>query len=291
MVKVGFVGFGLMAGSIAHALIDCNNNFGKDYVIVATSRHLEPVRKAKEEGVVNIVADSLDSTFSDCDLILLSTPVITITEYLQKLKGIVKPDCIISDIGSVKEIIHNAAHNLDLDEQFVGGHPMAGSEKTGYDNSSSDIIRGAKFIITPTEKTTDDKIEFMKTFALDINMKPLVMDYKTHDKTVAAVSHVPHLISTALVHVVADNDDADNHMQLLAAGSFRDMTRVAASSPEMWEQICMTNPDAICDILDQYISKLEEIKSNIKDQKNGYVQGLFEMSRDYRNSFVKKIPQ
>ena len=114
---------------------------------------------------------------------------------------------------------------------------MAGSEKTGYENSSSSIIKGARYIITPTKETKPEKIEFMKQFASDVGMNPIVMDYHVHDKSVAAISHVPHLLSTALVHVVSDNDDEEKHMQLLAAGCFRDMSRVAASSPEMWEQI------------------------------------------------------
>ena len=95
---------------------------------------------------------------------------------------------------------------------------MAGSEKTGYENSGSSIIKGARYIITPTKETKPEKIEFMKQFASDVGMRPIVMDYHVHDKSVAAISHVPHLLSTALVHVVPDNDDEEKHMQLLAAG-------------------------------------------------------------------------
>jgi len=281
---VGFVGFGLIAGAMAHALKES----GKEYSIIATSRRLDPVIQAKDDGIVDIIALGVDKTFAQCDMVVLSTPVITITEYMKTIKAIVKPDCIITDIGSVKTVIHEAAKECDIDKQFIGGHPMAGSEKTGYANSNSSIIRGARFIITPTEYTMDDKIEFMKEFAKDLGMRPLVMDYKIHDRTVAAISHVPHLLSSALVHVVADNDDKDNHMQLLAAGCFRDMSRVAASSPEMWEQISLTNSEAISDILGQYITMLEDIKKNIDEKKPGYVADLFEMSKAYREDFQKK---
>ena len=108
---------------------------------------------------------------------------------------------------------------------------------------------------------------------------------------VAAISHVPHLLSTALVHVVSDNDDEEKHMQLLAAGCFRDMSRVAASSPEMWEQICLTNSSAISNILEQYIEMLETIKDNIDKKTPGYVASLFEMSREYRNSLESRHPE
>lgn len=227
--KVGFIGFGLIAGALAHALKES----GRDYHITATSRHLEPVNAAVADGIVDVAAPAVDETFAQCDIILLCTPVITITEYLTKLKAIASPDCIITDVGSVKTIIHEAADSLGLNDRFIGGHPMAGSEKTGYENSSSSIIKGARYIITPTKETKPEKIEFMKQFASDVGMHPIVMDYHVHDKSVAAISHVPHLLSTALVHVVSDNDDEEKHMQLLAAGCFRDMSRVAASSPEM----------------------------------------------------------
>ena len=168
---------------------------------------------------------------------------------------------------------------------------MAGSEKTGYENSGSSIIKGARYIITPTKETKPEKIEFMKQFASDVGMRPIVMDYHVHDKSVAAISHVPHLLSTALVHVVSDNDDEEKHMQLLAAGCFRDISRVAASSPEMWEQICLTNSSAISNILEQYIEMLETIKDNIDKKTPGYVASLFEMSREYRNSLESRHPE
>ena len=228
--KVGFIGFGLIAGALAHALKES----GRDYHITATSRHLEPVKAAVADGIVDVAAPAVDETFAQCDIILLCTPVITITEYLTKLKAIASPDCIITDVGSVKTIIHDAS---------------------------------------------------------DVGMNPIVMDYHVHDKSVAAISHVPHLLSTALVHVVSDNDDEEKHMQLLAAGCFRDMSRVAASSPEMWEQICLTNSSAISNILEQYIEMLETIKDNIDKKTPGYVASLFEMSREYRNSLESRHPE
>lgn len=151
--KVGFIGFGLIAGALAHALKES----GRDYHITATSRHLEPVIAAVADGIVDVAAPAVDETFAQCDIILLCTPVITITEYLTKLKAIASPDCIITDVGSVKTIIHEAADSLGLNDRFIGGHPMAGSEKTGYENSSSSIIKGARYIITPTKETKPEK--------------------------------------------------------------------------------------------------------------------------------------
>ena len=281
--KVGFIGFGLIAGSIAHALRESGNN----YNIIATSRRLEPVYKAKEDGVVDDVLDCVDDRFANCDFIILCTPVITMNDYLKQLKDIVKSGCIITDVGSVKTSIHNTVKELDMENVFIGGHPMAGSELTGYANSSSAIMKNARYVITPTSKTTNEQLERFKALVYDMKANPIVMDYTIHDKSVAAISHLPHLISTALVKLVSEQDDNDKHMQMLAAGSFRDMTRVAASSPEMWDQICASNSQDISVLLGDYIDILSEIKKNIDNKTPGYVNELFEMSREYKNSFRK----
>ena len=285
--KIGFIGLGLIGGSIAKAI----RRYYPDYEIVAFDKNRETLALATQESIINVACTSIDDNFRGCNYIFLCAPVAFNTAYLKQMMPYLHDDMILTDVGSVKTIIHEAADSLGLNDRFIGGHPMAGSEKTGYENSGSSIIKGARYIITPTKETKPEKIEFMKQFALDVGMRPIVMDYHVHDKSVAAISHVPHLLSTALVHVVSDNDDEEKHMQLLAAGCFRDMSRVAASSPEMWEQICLTNSSAISNILEQYIEMLETIKDNIDKKTPGYVASLFEMSREYRNSLESKHPE
>ena len=285
--KIGFIGLGLIGGSIAKAI----RRYYPDYEIVAFDKNRETLALATQESIINVACTSIDDNFRGCNYIFLCAPVAFNTAYLKQMMPYLHDDMILTDVGSVKTIRHEAADSLGLNDRFIGGHPMAGSEKTGYENSGSSIIKGARYIITPTKETKPEKIEFMKQFALDVGMRPIVMDYHVHDKSVAAISHVPHLLSTALVHVVSDNDDEEKHMQLLAAGCFRDMSRVAASSPEMWEQICLTNSSAISNILEQYIEMLETIKDNIDKKTPGYVASLFEMSREYRNSLESKHPE
>lgn len=169
-----------------------------------------------------------------------------------------------------------------MEDMFIGGHPMAGSELTGYANSSAAIMKNARYVITPTAKTTDAQLERFKALICDMKANPIVMDYATHDKTVAAISHLPHLISTALVKLVSKHDDSEKHMQMLAAGSFRDMTRVAASSPEMWDQICASNSEDISALLGDYIDILSEIKNNIDNKTPGYVNELLKCPESIR---------
>ena len=283
--NVGFIGFGLIAGALAHALKES----GKDYHIIATSRHLEPVNMAMTDGIVDEAASGVDNTFAKCDIIVLCTPVITITEYMEKLKGIVSSDCIITDVGSVKTIIHEAAGSLGLDSQFIGGHPMAGSERSGFNNSSDTLLKGAIYILTPTNESPADKLDWLKQTVEELGAVPVVMDCKQHDYAVAGISHVPHLISAALAILAKNNDDYENHMHTLAAGGFKDTTRIAASSPEMWEQICVTNRDAISTLLGKYIKELNIIKSHIDNDSDeecsDYVKNLFNTAGEYRNSF------
>ena len=238
---------------------------------------------------MDIVATEVDNSFKNCDYIFLCTPVITITYYLQALKNVIKPECIITDVGSVKGYIHQAVHDAGLDSQFIGGHPMAGSERSGFNNSSDTLLKGAIYILTPTNESPADKLDWLKQTVEELGAVSVVMDCKQHDYAVAGISHVPHLISAALAILAKNNDDYENHMHTLAAGGFKDTTRIAASSPEMWEQICVTNRDAISTLLGKYIKELNIIKSHIDNDSDeecsDYIKNLFNTAGEYRNSF------
>ena len=280
-MEFGFVGFGLIGGSIAKALKIAHPNC----TITATTRTLSVLEPAKKDGVVDNIVPTVNESFDNCDYIFLCTPVITITQYLKQLKPFIKKSCIITDVGSVKGAIHKAVTQLDMEDNFIGGHPMAGSELTGYLNSSADIMINAKYVITPTKKTTQEQLQAYVQLVKDCKAYPVVMDYSLHDYTVAGISHVPHIISASLAKLVMDNDDNSHYMHLLAAGGFKDTTRIAASSPEMWDQICATNSDAICELLTKYIDLLANVRDNINNKTDGYVSDLFDTSRNYRNTF------
>lgn len=278
---IGFIGFGLIGGSIAKAL----KQLHPDCRIIASSRSIEPLLKAQEEGVIDIVSDGVNDIFSDCDIIFICTPVVTITKYLEQLKPIIKKDCIITDVGSVKGIVHEAASKLDMDENFIGGHPMAGSELSGYSHSYAGLLEGARYVVTPSPKTTPEQLEKYIQLIKELKAIPIVMDYEKHDYSAAAISHLPHLISAALAKLVKDSDDEEAYMHLLAAGGFRDTTRIAASSPEMWEQICASNSDAIISLLGNYIDLLNELKNKLSNDDFSYINELFKEAGSYRNTF------
>lgn len=281
MLNIGFIGFGLIGGSIARILKIKN----PDCIITAFSRSTEPLQQAKLDGNIDIITSKIDSTFSNCNYIFLCTPVQYNAEYLKKLKPFINKNCIITDVGSVKENIHKSVIELGMEENFIGGHPMAGSEKTGYANSSAYLLENAFYAITPTSLTRDENLNQYVELVKQFGSIPVIVDYKQHDYSVAGISHLPHIIAGSLVNLVKDSDNEEALMKMLAAGGFKDITRIASSSPEMWEQICMTNSHAIVSLLNDYITSLSEIKSNIEQQNSNFIYQLFEKSREYRNSF------
>ena len=162
---------------------------------------------------------------------------------------------------------------------------MAGSEKTGYLYSRAELCKGAIYPITPTGENKPDDIEKYRTIIQGIGFKPIVMSPEEHDRTAAAISHIPHLAAAELTLLVRDNENQNKHMQLLASTGFRDTTRIAASSADVWQQICMSNADNISELLEQYIEKLTELKDAIDTRNYAYIEKLFTDSKLYRSLF------
>ncbi|MCR4791470.1 MAG: prephenate dehydrogenase [Lachnospiraceae bacterium] len=280
MSKYGFVGLGLIGGSLARAL----KNHDESNVIVAYNRSPEPLEQAVSDGVVDIALHEIGEGLSDCDVIFLCLPVVTNAQALSTLSPYVGDKTIVTDVSSVKCSIMKAADEAGLREHFVGGHPMAGSERTGYIASSKDLYRNAYYIITPFEEG-DPKAEVLKKLSEDIGAIPIVMDAEKHDRIVAGVSHIPHLAAAALVELVKNNDYSDGLMKVVAAGGFKDITRVASSSPAMWKEICESNDVNISAFLGDLIDRLSEIRKNVSEGNGEYIADLFDDAGTYRNSF------
>lgn len=284
-LTIGFIGLGLIGGSIARVLKAKH----PDYTFIAFSRSRAPLEEALSDGVLDEIIPAVDTSFSVCDYIFLCTPVEYNSMYLEKLKPLIKDTCIITDVGSVKGYIHHSVIELDMEANFIGGHPMAGSEKTGYHNSSTLLLENAYYAVTPTAKTKKEDLDNYVALVKDTGAIPVVIDYEKHDYSVAGISHLPHLIASSLVNLIKDNDSADGTMKMMAAGGFKDITRIASSSPEMWQQICMTNPFAISKMLELYIRSLTDIKDMIDHQDKDGIYNLFDTSREYRNSIQTPI--
>ena len=277
---IGFIGLGLIGGSIAKAI----KKFHPDYQIIAYNRTRETLDDAVFEGIVDIACEEMDSKFSLCDYIFLCATVDYNIECLKWLKTKIRPGCILTDVGSVKGEIHKEITKLSMAANFIGGHPMAGSEKTGIENAKALLLENAYYVLTPAAKVTGEMVERYRDLVASLKAIPLILTYEKHDYVTAAISHLPHIIASSLVNLVKDCDYEDGTMKKVAAGGFKDITRIASSSPEMWEQICSANSENILSVLDEYINSLIEIKFSLAEHNTNCIHDLFETSRDYRNS-------
>lgn len=279
----GFIGLGLIGGSIAKAM----KNYRSDIRILAYDIKKAPLEAALSEGIVDELCDTAsDSAFSTCDYVFLCAPVSENDKNLGKLKDVLSPDCILTDVGSVKVTTHAAIHALGLDDYFIGGHPMAGSEKIGYANSTPLLLENAYYILTPTATVSRDKVIRYESFVSNLGAIPLILNAQKHDYITAAISHLPHIIAAELVNLVQDSDNAEGLMKLIAAGGFKDITRIASSSPDMWEAICMTNTDNIRNLLQKYIEYLNHALSLLEAKSSGEIHDMFASAKEYRDTFI-----
>lgn len=282
-VCCGFIGLGLIGGSIAKALKEHH----KEITLYAYDINPETLALAKAEGIADEVSEQIGERFSECDILFLCAPVSCNDDNLLRLKEFLSKDCILTDVGSVKTGIHKQIAQAGLEHLFIGGHPMAGSERYGYANSKAKLLENAYYILTPTPSVSAEKLSFYKELVSSIGAIPLVLSYTEHDYVTAAVSHLPHVIAASLVNLVKDSDSAEGVMKMIAAGGFKDITRIASSSSTMWQQICLTNTENISALLDTYIHMLQSVKEQIDARREREIFDFFNDARIYRDSFIE----
>ena len=278
--KVGFIGLGLIGGSIAKKMKADH----PDIHIYATAHHEETVKEAYREGLIDNDTLLPLTAFHDCDIIFLCAPVQRNLDYLSELKDIIQKDCYITDVGSTKTEIHEEVIRLGLEANFIGGHPMTGSEKTGILAADKTLLENAYYIITPTAITPQSDVEDFREFIRSLGSIPLILDYKTHDYSTAAISHLPHMIACSLVNLVQQIDDDNETMKSIAAGGFKDITRIASSSPVMWQNICASNREQILVLMDKYTALLSRLRSYIEASDEQALLDFFQSAKDYRDS-------
>ena len=286
-MKIGFVGLGLIGGSIAKAIRENH----KDAIIVAYDIYGKLLDLALTDGTINKACYEIDDNFDGCDYIFLCAPVTSNEENLKEVISYCGPSTVLTDVGSTKGNIHNALDAIGFDGVFIGGHPMAGSEKYGYDYSSSSIIKGAYYVLTPGKNSTEEQINNYAKLVESIGCRPTIMDMKLHDTATGVISHIPHVISASLVHFLINHDNDKQTMKTLAAGGFRDVTRTASSSVKMWEDICLANNDIICELLDDYIEELKDIRATMASKDKAEIAKFFSDAKEYRDFLYENNPK
>nr|MBQ8251793.1 prephenate dehydrogenase [Lachnospiraceae bacterium] len=281
-VTCSFIGLGLIGGSIAKAL----RRSYPDIRLIAYDPDQLSLKLALDENVLTQSETSLSPALFDCDFLFLCAPVSSNDALLTDIKNKLNARTILTDVGSVKQTTHRAIEKAGLSHVFIGGHPMAGSEKTGYANANPLLLENAYYILTPTADVAADKVTQFQELIRATGALPLVLDYEKHDYVTAAVSHVPHIISACLVNLVKKSDDTDGLMKMIAAGGFKDITRISSSSPVMWQSVCLTNTENIRKLLSDYIHDLQVVEKELADKSAQELYDLFDCAKEYRDGFA-----
>lgn len=277
-----FIGLGLIGGSIAKAI----RTAIPQAKLLAYDTNESSLQLAVSEQVIDSAFSELCPELTACDYLFLCAPVAHNIRNLQLLKDDLRPDTILTDVGSVKTEIHREIERLGLKNCFIGGHPMAGSERFGYQNSKASLLENAYYILTPSDTVPQEKVTAYQTLVASIGAIPLILTCEEHDYVTAAISHLPHIIAASLVNLVKNSDSKEGVMKMIAAGGFKDITRIASSSPVMWQQICLSNTENIDTLLQKYIRDLQHIADEIGARKENALYDFFDSARAYRESFI-----
>lgn len=277
---ITIIGLGLIGGSLAKAFRRTNPNF----TIKGVDTNRDNLRMALEEGSIDLAAERMEEMIPGSGVVFLCTPVSRIPGLLKTLSRTAEPGTIITDAGSIKSGIMKAAEQaLPNDVFFIGGHPMAGAERSGYSAGIPHLFENAYYILTPLPDTPPWAVKHLENLIASTGALPLVLDPLTHDRSVGAVSHLPHIVAAALVHAVRMADDPEHLIKKLAAGGFKDITRIASSNPKMWQDICLSNKEQILPLLSNTIRILHEFGKSLEQNKDEDILAFYEQAKTFRD--------
>jgi len=282
--RIAIIGLGLIGGSLALALKKAG---AKGTEIVGFSRSSETVAKAKDCGAIDRAAGNPASAVAGADMVVIATPVMTTKEVLASISEHLSSKCLVTDTGSTKaEVMQWAGEYLPAKVSFIGGHPMAGKETFGIAEADANLFRGCVWCLTPSPCATSLAVKKLKKTVESIGARPFFIDAETHDNLVAGVSHLPMLLSTAFVTATMKSR-LWPEMAKLAAGGYRDFSRLASGSSEMNRDICLTNREKIVDWLDRYIEVLKGYR-NLVAEDSEELAGMLAQAREAREKWLRR---
>jgi len=261
--RISIIGIGLIGGSLGLALKEKKPNFK----VVGIDKQ-EIIEKAIARGAIDEGTVNLEEGIKEADIIIIATPVKTILNILTQINPFVKKGCLVTDTGSTKAKINETANQvLPQDIHFIGGHPMAGSEKYGIDSASPHLFQDKTYILTPAHKSNFRALEKISLLIKMIGAKKLILDPPEHDRIVGGVSHLPQIMAVSLINMVSElvqKENDNNYFKAVGEG-FKDMTRIASSPYKMWEDICDTNQENILEMIREFRNYLGVIEGKLKN--------------------------
>jgi prephenate dehydrogenase len=281
--KLVIFGVGLIGGSVALAL----KKAGSNAHIVGVGRSEKSLNEALKLNVIDALETNIHKACSDADLILIAAPVAQTASILHSIKPHLNKHTVVTDAGSTKgDVLACAREVLGAQfGQFIGGHPIAGAEKSGVSAAKDDLFTGKNVVLTPAPETNRDAVLAVTALWQKCGAKVSEMSAENHDGIFAAVSHFPHLLAFALVDNIASRPNAEQLFSFAASG-FRDFTRIAGSSPEMWRDISLANRTALLAEINAFENELSQLKQLLENDNSAELQALFERASVARNNWA-----
>ncbi len=276
---IAISGLGLMGSSLALALR------GKCGLLIGVTRRPDLAERAIQTGVVDRATCDLAEVASQADIVVLATPVLHIIESIPRAAASMRPGSLLLDLGSTKRDVVVAMNAIPDTLLAVGGHPMCGKETGGLESADPSLFRGCTFVLSPTLRTTPEALALAHDLVGALEARPLVLDADRHDRDVAAISHLPYLLAVSLMHTGQQLAEQDPVLSDLAAGGFRDTTRLAASQVDMMLHILLTNHDAILPTLDLFERNLAHLRELLNDPPA--LEHWMQRAQDARRGMLK----
>jgi prephenate dehydrogenase len=256
-VLVTIIGLGLIGGSIGLAL---RQEKEPKWEIIGYSRRQETIAKALSSGAIERGVTNLKDAVKQAEFVIIATPVLTVKEIFSEIAPHLPAGCIVTDTASTKvQVMKWAEEMLPPTVDFIGGHPMAGKETYGIEAAEAELFRGCTYCLTPSEKASPKSINTVTGMVRKLGARPFFIDAQEHDNLVAGISHLPMVLSAALVSLTTRNSSW-SEMSKLAASGYRDLTRLASGSPEVSAHICLSNQEAIVNWIDKFSQELKRYR-------------------------------
>ncbi len=278
--RAALIGTGLIGGSLGMAL----REKGLVGEIVGYDRDSGAVEDALKKGAIDGIAETPVEAVKKADLVILAVPVLSTLDLIKEISSAVEGEALITDVGSTKAWIMEAVETvLPENVTFIGGHPMAGSEESGIAGADPALLENAIYVLTPGAKADPKETEKLSAMISEIRSQPLILEPLAHDRIVASVSHLPHLTAAALVQSVAGTDDLEL-VRTLAAGGFRDSTRIALGNPDVWRDIFISNRWALLAALKRYKNSITDLEQHLTALSAEGLAEYLQQARDYRKT-------
>jgi prephenate dehydrogenase len=283
--RVFVIGLGLIGGSLALCI-------QKEHkaTIIGFDINSEQARLAKMLGVIDEIAESITAGAINADLIIIAAPVNETKQIIQLLSELpLNPNVIVTDTGSTKtKIVESATSLKEKGITFIGGHPMAGSHKSGVSAAKEILFENAFYLLTPEKHIENSKVDQLRNWLKGTNAKFLMISPETHDYLTGIVSHFPHIIAASIVRQTEKLSESESLIPRLTAGGFRDITRIASSSPEMWKDILLNNREILISLLEQWQDEMNGIKALLESENSGAIFKYFKQAKEFRDGLPQK---